>query len=69
MAGVPSPQRVFALEAIYSSDYSKVLSITAAYDYMLTKGSGKNDSELCRYIDHRNGHRVIPKLHAFNGER
>jgi len=46
MAGVPSPQEEFALEAIYSPNYGNMLSVTVAYDYALTEGSGKDDSAL-----------------------
>ena len=45
-------RKEFALEAIYSSNYSQVLSVTAAYDYTLAERSSKD--EPCCYVDHPN---------------
>ena len=48
MAGVLLLQsrKGFSWEAIYSPNYSKVLSVTAAYDYALTKAKGSGEDNL-----------------------
>jgi len=53
---LPQSRKEFALEAIYSSNYSQVLSGTAAYDYTLAEGNSKDKP--CCYIDHPTASRL-----------